>query len=204
MNSTIFSEELEIARKLIQRDETVTREYFYRQCYPLFKSIYDHFYTDCESCVEFINQIYMVVLFPSKKTGRCQMENYKGKSTLTSWLKSACLYYCYRRYKIKNRMPMVSLEHEVEKEGGGDRLFTKDVSIEPSLMRIDKSDFEILIKRMNNKRYQQIIRCLYIEHLSNKESAVILGMKIDNFYGKKGLAQAQLIKVIKEEERHAK
>lgn len=131
------------------------------------------------------------------------MENFKGESTLTSWLKSACLFYCYRRYKIKNRMPVVSIDHEVEKEGGGDRLFKKDISIEPLLRNIDKSDLETLIKQMPNTRYQQIIRYLYVEHLSNKETAKILGMKTTSFYGKHALAKAQLFKVIKEEGRYA-
>ena len=102
----IFYEDLRTAQALIQRDELVTRNYFYRQCYPLFKSIYDNYYTDCINCKEFIDEIYIVVLAPSKITGKCQMENFKGESTLTSWLKTACLYYCYKKYESKSRMPI--------------------------------------------------------------------------------------------------
>lgn len=40
----IFSEDLQIAKSLIVRDEMVTRKYFYQQCYPLFKSIFDNYY----------------------------------------------------------------------------------------------------------------------------------------------------------------
>ena len=54
----IFSEDLQIAKSLIVRDEMVTRKYFYQQCYPLFKSIYDNYYTDCANCKEFIDDIH--------------------------------------------------------------------------------------------------------------------------------------------------
>lgn len=34
----IFTQDLQIAKSLINKDEMVTRKYFYQQCYPLFKS----------------------------------------------------------------------------------------------------------------------------------------------------------------------
>lgn len=80
----IFTQDLQIAKSLISRDEMVTRKYFYQKCYPLFKSIYDNYYTDCTNCKEFIDEIYILVLAPSKVTGKCQMENFRGESTLTS------------------------------------------------------------------------------------------------------------------------
>ena len=97
----IFTEDIQIARALINRDNLITKKFFYVKCYPLFKSIYDKYYTDCVTCKEFIDEIYILVLSPSKRTGRCQLENFKGESTLASWLKSACLYYCYAKYERK-------------------------------------------------------------------------------------------------------
>lgn len=102
----IFTQDLQIAKSLINKDEMVTRKYFYQQCYPLFKSIYDNYYTDCKCCKEFMDEIYIIVLAPSKVNGKCQMENYKGESRLRSWLKTVCLYYCYNRYELKQRMPI--------------------------------------------------------------------------------------------------
>ena len=101
----IYHEDLMIAKALIKRDNLVTRKYFYQQCYPLFKSIYDNYYTDCTNCKEFIDEIYIVVLAPSKTTGKCKMENFRGESTLASWIKTACLYYCYKQYEAKEKMP---------------------------------------------------------------------------------------------------
>ena len=91
----IFTQDLQIAKSLINKDEMVTRKYFYHQCYPLFKSIYDNYYTDCANCKEFIDEIYIVVLAPSKATGKCQMENFRGDSSMTAGRKrQACVRNC--------------------------------------------------------------------------------------------------------------
>ena len=65
----IFTQDLQIAKSLINKDEMVTRKYFYQQCYPLFKSIYDNYYTDCANCKEFIDEIYIVVLANASSNG---------------------------------------------------------------------------------------------------------------------------------------
>lgn len=120
----IFSEDLQIAKSLIVRDEMVTRKYFYQQCYPLFKSIFDNYYTDCANVKEFIDEMYIIVLAPSKLTGKCQMENFRGESTLTSWLKTACLFYCYKQFEIKGKMPRkerLPLSNADDDDDAGDR-----------------------------------------------------------------------------------
>lgn len=33
------------------------------------------------------------------------MENFRGESTLTSWLKTACLFYCYKQFEAKEKLP---------------------------------------------------------------------------------------------------
>ena len=58
----IYHDDLLIAKALIKRDNLVTRKYFYQQCYPLFKSIYDNYYTDCACVKEFIDEIYVLAL----------------------------------------------------------------------------------------------------------------------------------------------
>lgn len=146
----IYYEDLQIAGALIRRDEIVTRRYFYRWCYPLFKSIYDNYYTDCMGCKEFIDEIYLLVLSPNKVTGKCQMENFKGESTLASWLKTACLYYCYRKYERKNRMPVYEsliFGNNQEKEDHSDREEEKFSSIEIDFNNLNREDALAILKR---------------------------------------------------------
>lgn len=200
----IYKEDLEIATSLIDKDEKVTRSYFYKQCYPLFKSIYDNYYTDCESCIEFINEIYIVVLSPSKKTGKCQMNNYRGESSLYSWLKSACLFYCYRKYKLKENRPKLEEfprpnekiieDIDIFKEFGG--------SYEIDFGNINCQDVERLLNLMPNRRYCNLIRLRYLDMKTNEETAEILGVNMDNYYNMHRRAKAQFDYVCRKEDKY--
>lgn len=200
----IFYKDLQIAKALIGRDDGTTRSYFYQQCYPLFKSIYDNYYTDCVTCKEFIDEIYIVVLAPSNVTGKCQMENYRGESTLASWLKTACLYYCYNKYESKSRMPIhepLTLQVNTEKEVDGDRMDDRFGSIEMDFSHLNREDALAILRRMPNKRYSEIIRLRYLELLTNEETAKALDMTMDNYYNKHKLAKAQYLRIYRKEER---
>ena len=200
-----YTEDLQIAKSLINRDERVTRRYFYQQCYPLFKSIYDNYYTDCVCCKEFIDEIYIIVLAPSKTTGKCQLENYRGESTLTSWLKTVCLYYCYNKFELKRQMPVYEpLPHNPEKDEIDDlfcdRSKKEGLSNPIDFSGMNYADVEALLSMMPNIRYRNIIRLLYLEQKTHKEVAEALGMSMDNYYNKRILAEKQYKHVCRKEE----
>lgn len=200
----IYTEDLQIAKSLINRDERVTRDYYYKDCYPLFKSIYDNYYTDCKCCKEFMDEIYIVVLAPSKITGKCQMENFRGESTLRTWLKTACLYYCYNRFKLKPPI-FEPLPRDPEKKDDNDDVFSdrkKDESLSNPIdfSGMNRADVETLLSMMPNIRYRNIIRLLYLEQKTHKEVAEALGMSMDNYYNKRILAEKQYKQVCRKEE----
>ena len=200
----IYHEDLQIAKALIKRDNLVTRKYFYQQCYPLFKSIYDNYYTDCTNCKEFIDEIYIVVLAPSKITGKCQMENFRGESSLTSWIKASCLYYCYAKYKLKEKEPHYEpIPHPTEKYDSddifGDRKKDESLSNPIDFSGMNRSDVETLLNMMPNVRYRNIIRLLYLEQKTHKETAEALGMTMDNYYNKHKLAKEQFGRIAERE-----
>ena len=200
----LYTEDLNIAKALIRHDESVTKHFFYRQCYPLFKSIFDNYYTDCTCCKEFIDEIYILVLAPSRITGKCQMENFRGESTLTSWLKSVCLFYCYKRFEKRENFEKISvLQHSSEnKYVDSDSLLEKYGSSEIEFDNMNRMDIETLIGMMSNERYRRIIQLRYVEHLSNEETAEALGMTMANYYNKHKLAKAQFLSVSRKEASH--
>lgn len=201
----IFSEDLQIAKSLIVRDEMVTRKYFYQQCYPLFKSIFDNYYTDCANVKEFIDEMYIIVLAPSKLTGKCQMENFRGESTLTSWLKTACLFYCYKQFEIKGKMPRkerLPLSNADDDDDASDRSDSIYGSLEIDFSNINRQDAQIIIKQMPNKRYGELIRLRYLELMTNEETAKALGMSMENYYNKHKLAKAQYERIFRKEVDH--
>lgn len=201
----IYYDDLELAKALIKRDDMTTRQFFYRKCYPLFKSIFDNYYTDCDNCKEFIDEIYLLVLSPSKTTGKCQMENFRGESTLTSWLKSSCLFYCYKKYQMKERMPKYEHisylnENSLDDDDRNDSIYG---SIEIDFSKLNRSDAMVILKQMPNKRYSEIIRLRHLELNTNEETAKALGMEMDNYYNKYRLAKKQYIQVFRKEAKNA-
>lgn len=202
----IYEEDLKIAMALINHDESTTRHYFYQQCYPLFKSIYTNYYTDCETCLDFIHEMYFVVLTPGKKTGKCQMENFRGESTLTSWLKTACLFYCYNRFKRKEQMPTIDKLSNPTKKDLENSCVTDDIpnSIGLDFGNLNHADVVALLNIMPNKRYSNIIRLRFLEQKTDNETAEVLGMTMDNYYNKKKLAVKQYNNIYRKEEQYGK
>lgn len=201
----IFTEDLLVRDALLRRDGKVTRLFFYQQCYPLFKSIYDNYYTDCACVKEFIDEIYMLTLAPSKTTGKCQLENFRGESTLTSWIKTTCLYYCYNKYELKERMPEyepISTFKDDDNEESTDRTDAIYGSNEIDFDNLNRQDAMAILNMMPNKRYRNIITIRYLEQKTNEETAEALGMTMGNYYNKHKLAKEQYERVWRKEVQH--
>lgn len=203
----IYTEDLKIAQSLIHRDEGVTRHYYYEQCYPLFKSIYDNYYTDCKCCKEFMDEIYILVIAPSRTTGRCYMDSFKGESTLTSWLKAVCLTFCYRKYNLKKRTPTYEPLHnhsrnDDEINDGTDRILDKAASIGLDFGEMNRADVEVLMGMMHNDNYRKLIRLRYLEQMTNEETAKALGLTMANYYNMHKRAKEQYEEVRRKEEYH--
>jgi RNA polymerase sigma factor (sigma-70 family) len=195
----IYAEDLQTARALISRDEGVTRRYFYQQCYPMFKSVFDHYYTDCNSCKEFIDEIYVLVMTPSRITGHCQLESFRGESTLTSWLKTVSVRFCYERYERKERMTFTDLHLPNDEDDHPDRNDAVFGITDPDFGSLNLNDVMTILAMMPNKRYSTLIRLRYLEEMTNEETAEILGMSLDNYYNKHKLAKAQFEQVLRKE-----
>lgn len=194
----IFTEDLKTAQAILQRDKSLTVRYLYGQCYPLFKSIYDNYYTDCETCKEFIDEIYLLIMTPSRKTGRCRLMSYRGESTLTQWLKVVCKFYCYSKFELKNKKPVTEPISKINNPS--DRILTKKPSIDDDLSRLNRHDVEVVLALMPNRRYSQLIRLRHVDLLSDKETAEALGMTMDNYYNKHKLAKEMFEKTLRKEE----
>ena len=197
----IYEEDLGIAASLLKKDGRVTREFLYKKCYPLFKSIFNNYVTDCDDCMEFISEIYILILCPSVKTGKCQLENYRGESTLQSWLKTICLYYCYDKFEKRKRLPIVNkIQNSDDGDDDSDRFLEVFGSLQTDTTSLERDDMETLVEMMPNKRYQEIIRLRYIEQCSNEETAQKLGMRMEIYYNKHKLAKAQFERIYRKED----
>jgi RNA polymerase sigma factor (sigma-70 family) len=187
-----------IVNAILLRDKNVTQQYLYIKYYPLFKSVYDNYYTDCQSCLEFINEIYIHLLTPNKNTGLCKLQTFKFGSTFATWLKTVAVYYCYEHYRRKQKVTFVEEKNETE-NNRSDRLEQYSASMYAEEHIMCREDLEALLSLMPNKRYALIIKLRYFEGLSNEDTAAALQMSMDNFYNKHMRAKKQFNEIIKKE-----
>jgi RNA polymerase sigma factor (sigma-70 family) len=180
----------EIVDAILKRDAVITRLYFYEKCYPLFKARYDKYYTDCESCIEFINDIYIYIMTPGVKTGKCYLSTFGFSCSLTCWLKIVVENYCHQLFK--KRIETIEIPDD-----DSDRKTQEPIS--PNIDSLNRQDVEVVLSQMPNKRYSSLIRLRYVEEKSNEQTAEILGMSMDNYYNKHKLAKEQFAKILRKE-----
>lgn len=183
----------EVVQALLDRDKGITYNYLYKKCYPLFKSIYNDYYTDCENCIEFINEIYTLIMIPGKKSGKIPLANFSHKCTLTFWLKRVAINHCKRKYK---RKPLFTVTSDLTRE---DSMRQFGGTEEIDLSSVNKEDVKKIIDQVKPERFRQIIIHRYLEEKTNEETALLLNMTRDNFYNKHLIAKSKVIGILKKE-----
>lgn len=182
----------EIVDAILNRNAFITKEFLYRKCYPLFFSIQNKYYTDCDTCIEFINEIYVFILKP-KKDGRCKLEDFAFRCTLTLWLKIVAENFCHHLFTKKVPTSIDSFDI-------GDRFFDEGLSlVEMDLKSLNMADVNRILDMMPNQRYRTLIRLRYLEEKTNEETANQLEMSMDNYYNKHRLAKAQFVSMLRKE-----
>lgn len=187
-----------VVTAILLRNQQVTQQYLYVKCYPLFKAVFDNYFTDCQSCMEFINEIYLHLMTPDRATGLCKLQTFRFGSTLTTWLKTVAVYYCYAHYRRRQYAPILEQKNEDDRHGSDrfDHYATSMYQEEPLMSR---DDIETILSLMPNKRYSAIIRLRYLECMTNEEAAAALKMSKENFYNKHMRAKKQFNEVLKRE-----
>lgn len=182
----------EIVHQILHRDEEETIRFLYQQCYPLFKSVYNKYYTDCNTCVEFINQIYLLIMTPRKSTGVSPLQTFGFRCTLTMWLKIIAENYCKQLFKKK-------VDFSDSAAATSDRFNLSKDSLEADFRSIYSSDVKRVLEMMPNTRYRRLIELRYVEEKTNEETAMVLEMTMDNYYNKHKLAKAQFCNILRKE-----
>ena len=182
----------EIVAALLARDRAVTEAYFYRKCYPLFKSCFDKYYTDCDNCLEFINEIYLYIMLPNPQTHRSYMERFSFRCTLTGWLRIVAESYCHQLFRKRGEIIQESLDD-------ADRFTELADSLPIEHSNFAGEDLQHVLAMMPNVRYRELIQLRYVDNYTNEQTAAKLGMTMDNYYNKHLLAKKQFITALKKE-----
>ncbi len=182
----------EIVNAILQRHTTITKEYLYRRCYPMFRSLYSKYHTDCENVVEFINEIYVYILTPPPNTtNRCKLAEFNFGCSLTTWLRVVAKNYCHQLFRRKADVDFCALDCENIAEA---------YSMEIDANTFNMDDLNKVVKRMPNARYRRLIELRYLEGKTVEETANILGTSMTNYYNMHLCAKTQIRTLLRKEE----
>lgn len=182
----------EIVKAILCRDTEITKEFLYWKCYPLFASIHAKYYTDCDTPIELINEIYVFILLPHKDTHRSKLQDFGFRCSLTMWLKIITENYC--RQLFSKRM-----EIDNDSDVNSDRNILQEESLSQSTQNFNMADVYKILSMMPNQRYAKLIEYRYIDEKSNEETAVLLGMNMANYYNCHKRAKAQYCAILRKE-----
>ena len=182
----------EIVKAILNRDTVITKEFLYGKCYPLFKSVFDKYYTDCGNCFEFINEIYVYIMYPHKDTHVSKLAGFGFRCTLTMWLKIVSENYCHQLYTRK-------IETTDSNEIGGDRKLPDDNSLVSETRNLDMHDLNKILISRPNERYRKLIEYRYVDEKTNEETAALLGLTMANYYNTHKRAKEQFCNILRKE-----
>lgn len=171
-----------IIQKLIEKDEYVTRHFFFEKCRPLFVSVINKVFSYKVDYDEFVNELYLHLM----ENDAARLRQFEGRSTIYQWLKVVAI-----RYFIAKKSRMIE-------DGTNDTLLneaqrSKGVSNEGKLTA--KVDVRRLLQRVRNQRYVYVIKKLVLEEAEPKEIAKIMGVTLANLYNIKKRAMAAVTEI---------
>lgn len=172
----------EIIEKLIDRDEKVTADFFFRRCRPLFLSVIRFVFDYPVDLNEFINELYLYLM----EDNAVKLRSFQGRSSLFQWLKVVTI-----RYFIAKRDRMIDGRSK-------DALYEQklDSPVDTSSRHEAASDFRKVLSLMSNRRYAEVLQYLVVEDKDPKKVADHMGITVENLYNIKKRAIASFAEEI--------
>lgn len=167
----------EIINALIERDNKVTEDFFFRRCRPLFLSIIGKVYSYPVDYDECINDLYVYLM----ENDSMRLRQFQGRSSIFLWLKIVAT-----RFYIKKRDDMIdNTSKETLYEGNAQATNTSDA-------QDAKMDTCSLLSKMRNRRYAYVLKRLVIDEADFETVASEMQVTTDNLYNIKKRALAAL------------
>lgn len=170
----------EIINALIMRDEQKTRQFFFKNCRPLFMSIIRQIFSYEVDYDEFVNELYLYLM----ENDAYRLRQFKGRSSLYQWLKVIAI-----RYFISKRDSMIDAQSANTPYKEQASTTEADDSVCAS------ADLRHLLAAMPNQRYAYIIKRLLIDDIEPEQLAREIGIETSNLYNIKRRAMTQLTRV---------
>lgn len=174
--------DVEIVEKLIARDNTVTDEFFFTRCRPLFASIIRLVFSYPVDFDEFVNEFYIHLM----ENDAFRLRQFQGRSSIYQWMKVVAI-----RFFIAKRSKMIE---NASKETLLDCV-TQTEAVDPERRTSATMDVRSLLGQIPNKRYAYVIKRLILDDAEPKKVAEELRTNVGNLYNIKKRAVTALTEV---------
>ena len=171
----------EIVQALINKDATITRQFFYKNCRPLLYKLIGDIFSSHVDYDELVNELYVHLMEDDAR----RLRSFNGNSSIYQWLKKVA-YNFFLDLKLHR--------HVIENESL-ERPYEKREELVDSLEQEAKMDVATLIDQIENERYRMVLQKVVIEGMDYDELSEITGLKKANLYNIKKRAMAELERI---------
>lgn len=171
----------EIIQKLIERDNRVTKEFFFTYCRPVFLSVIRKVFDYEVDYNEFVSELYAHLMENDAR----RLKTFQFTSSLFQWIKVVAIYYFIKK---RNRL----IENQSKEPPYEER--NDDMTFETTME--SKIDAERILAEMTSERYAFVLRKLILEDMTPDELASIMDTNTANIYNIKKRAILQLTQIV--------
>ena len=172
----------EIIQGLIDRDERITREFFFRRCQPLFFALIARFYPSGADYDELVSELYLHLMEDNAR----RLRKYEGRASIYQWLKRVAGNYFLDKVSRKQLVDDEPDNRLLEK--------AKEILTDNSEQEVEM-DVAALLDQIENENYRLVLQKHVIEDMSFDDLAKLTGIKKANLYNIKKRALAAMEKI---------
>lgn len=180
----------QLVPKIKDRKERETVEFFYGKAAPIFIKLFNGYFTDCQTPIEFIDDFYADLMVERQSVGSRKIDGFAYDCLFKNWIGKIALIFCFDRYSMKEKRNEALSDYA-------------KLNPEPQLMQniasLDSRDVSMLLSMMPNRQYGELIRMVYVDGMTLHDTAETLGVEMDRFFNMHRRAKLQYTQVYNKE-----
>lgn len=173
----------EIIQGLIDRNERITQDFFFRRCQPLIFALIGKFYPQGADYDELVNELYLHLMENDAR----RLRQWEGRSSIYQWLKMVARNFFLDKI---NRERVIETETDKRLLNKANDYATADNSANEAVM-----DVAAILDLIENDNYRLVLQKHVIEGMSFDDLEKVTGIKKANLYNIKKRALNAMEKI---------
>ncbi|MBQ6953801.1 MAG: sigma-70 family RNA polymerase sigma factor [Bacteroidales bacterium] len=173
----------EIIQGLINRNERITQDFFFRRCQPLIFALISKFYPQGADYDELVNELYLHLMENEAR----RLRQWEGRSSIYQWLKMVARNFFLDKI---NRERVIETETDKRLLNKANDYATADNSANEAVM-----DVAAILDLIENDNYRLVLQKHVIEGMSFDDLEKVTGIKKANLYNIKKRALNAMEKI---------